>query len=121
MVVMAASLAHRPGRFLGGSGRTLGTRRPGAGAAVPFSGNREARVPAAAGGDGRGAAGPLARRGRGANAVIDACEDLAGPVPRRTGTPPSMRWALVHRIEETGRHAGHADILRELVDGSTGR
>jgi hypothetical protein len=32
-----------------------------------------------------------------------------------------MRWVLVHLIEETGRHAGHADILREQYDGSTGR
>lgn len=56
-----------------------------------------------------------------ANAVIDACTDLTEPVARPTGTPPSMRWALVHLIEETGRHAGHADILRELIDGSTGR
>ena len=30
-----------------------------------------------------------------------------------------MRWALAHMIEETGCHAGHADILRELIDGST--
>ncbi|MFI6157054.1 DinB family protein [Kitasatospora sp. NPDC051170] len=34
---------------------------------------------------------------------------------------PSMRWVLVHLIEETGRHAGHADILREQLDGSVGR
>ncbi|MEU3169197.1 DUF664 domain-containing protein [Streptosporangium sp. NPDC006930] len=34
---------------------------------------------------------------------------------------PSVRWALAHMIEETGRHAGHADILRELIDGTTGR
>lgn len=34
---------------------------------------------------------------------------------------PSLRWALTHLIEETGRHAGHADILRELIDGTTGR
>lgn len=27
-----------------------------------------------------------------------------------------MRWILVHMIEETGRHAGHADILREQID-----
>ncbi|MDX8146353.1 DinB family protein [Lentzea sp. BCCO 10_0061] len=33
----------------------------------------------------------------------------------------SMRWKLVHMIEETGRHAGHADVLRELTDGTTGR
>ncbi|HEX2050516.1 MAG TPA: DinB family protein [Actinomycetota bacterium] len=32
----------------------------------------------------------------------------------------SLRWIYVHMIEETARHAGHADILRELIDGSTG-
>ncbi|MGS2615984.1 DinB family protein [Micromonospora sp. LZ34] len=32
----------------------------------------------------------------------------------------SLRWILVHMIEETARHAGHADILRELTDGATG-
>ncbi|MGP3958033.1 DinB family protein [Nonomuraea sp. 3N208] len=58
-----------------------------------------------------------------ANQVIDACPDLALPAPRppRPGPAPSMRWTLVHMIEETGRHAGHADILREQIDGSTGR
>ena len=32
----------------------------------------------------------------------------------------SVRWVVVHMIEETGRHCGHLDILRELLDGSTG-
>ncbi|MEU9388116.1 DinB family protein [Streptomyces sp. NPDC048279] len=32
----------------------------------------------------------------------------------------SLRWVLVHMIEETARHAGHLDILRELIDGATG-
>ena len=32
-----------------------------------------------------------------------------------------LRWVLMHLLEETARHAGHADILRELLDGSTGR
>ncbi len=58
-----------------------------------------------------------------ANDVLDGCSDLAAPLPRRRpDTPaPSVRWALTHMIEETGRHAGHADVLRELVDGTTGR
>jgi uncharacterized damage-inducible protein DinB len=34
--------------------------------------------------------------------------------------PVSLRWILVHMIEETARHAGHADIIRELIDGETG-
>jgi uncharacterized damage-inducible protein DinB len=33
----------------------------------------------------------------------------------------NLRWIMVHMIEETARHAGHADILRELIDGQTGR
>jgi hypothetical protein len=33
----------------------------------------------------------------------------------------NLRWILVHLVQETARHAGHADILRELVDGQTGR
>lgn len=32
----------------------------------------------------------------------------------------SLRWIFVHMIEETARHAGHADILREQLDGATG-
>lgn len=37
-----------------------------------------------------------------------------------SGETVSLRWVLVHMIEETARHAGHADILRELLDGATG-
>ena len=36
------------------------------------------------------------------------------------GDTVSMRWVLVHMVEETARHAGHMDILRELIDGATG-
>ncbi|HEX2375248.1 MAG TPA: DUF664 domain-containing protein, partial [Actinomycetota bacterium] len=32
----------------------------------------------------------------------------------------SRRWILVHMIEETARHVGHADILREQLDGAVG-
>jgi hypothetical protein len=58
-----------------------------------------------------------------ANAVIAGCTDLTAAVarPARRGKAPSMRWALTHMIEETARHAGHLDILRETVDGVTGR
>jgi uncharacterized damage-inducible protein DinB len=35
--------------------------------------------------------------------------------------PVNLRWVLTHLLEETARHAGHADILRELIDGQTGR
>lgn len=58
-----------------------------------------------------------------ANDAIATCADLESPCARpvRQGKPPSMRWALTHMIEETARHAGHMDILRELIDGKTGR
>jgi uncharacterized damage-inducible protein DinB len=36
------------------------------------------------------------------------------------GEAVTMRWALIHMIEETARHAGHVDILRELIDGMAG-
>ena len=49
----------------------------------------------------------------------DGLERLA----RRTwpdGRAPSLRWILVHMVEEYARHNGHADLLRESVDGLTG-
>jgi uncharacterized damage-inducible protein DinB len=57
-----------------------------------------------------------------ANKAIASWDNLddPGPCPPRRSTP-SRRWTLAHLIEETARHAGHADILRELIDGSTGR
>ncbi|MEV7625327.1 DinB family protein [Actinoplanes sp. NPDC089786] len=54
-----------------------------------------------------------------ANKIVERCTDLTAPARGDGG--PSMRWVLVHLIEETGRHAGHADILRERIDGATGR
>jgi uncharacterized damage-inducible protein DinB len=39
---------------------------------------------------------------------------------RRNGSAPSLRWILLHMIEEYARHNGHADLLRESVDGETG-
>jgi len=33
--------------------------------------------------------------------------------------PPNVRWVVMHMIEETARHAGHLDIARELLDGTT--
>jgi uncharacterized damage-inducible protein DinB len=38
----------------------------------------------------------------------------------RGGNPVSLRWIYSHMIEEYARHNGHADIIRELVDGSVG-
>jgi uncharacterized damage-inducible protein DinB len=38
----------------------------------------------------------------------------------RDGERFALRWIVAHMIEETARHAGHADIARELIDGTTG-
>ena len=46
--------------------------------------------------------------------------DLEETVPHDTSGDISLRTVYVHMIEETARHAGHADILRELLDGATG-
>ena len=46
--------------------------------------------------------------------------DDMGKRKRRTGVSFSMRWILTHMIEEYARHNGHADLLREVIDGSTG-
>jgi uncharacterized damage-inducible protein DinB len=60
-------------------------------------------------------------------AAIRGIADLDQPVPVPKGVPwfPddvdawSVRWVLLHLIEETARHAGHADIIRESIDGAT--
>ena len=55
-------------------------------------------------------------------AIVARFADLDDQCARdRDGFLPTARWVLVHMIEETGRHAGHADITRELIDGQTGR
>ncbi len=38
----------------------------------------------------------------------------------RRGAPCSLRWIYVHMIEEYARHNGHADLIREMVDGAVG-
>lgn len=46
-----------------------------------------------------------------------------GQLAKRTwpnGESPSLRWILVHMIEEYARHNGHADLLREAIDGQVG-
>jgi uncharacterized damage-inducible protein DinB len=61
------------------------------------------------------------------DAVIAGIPDLgqAVPVPRDVPWFPadveawSVRWVLLHLIQETARHAGHADIVRESIDGAT--
>jgi hypothetical protein len=59
--------------------------------------------------------------------IVTGLPDLGAPLPATGPGVPwipaglvwSPRWVLLHLIEETARHAGHADILRESLDGAT--
>jgi uncharacterized damage-inducible protein DinB len=58
-----------------------------------------------------------------ARAIVADAADLdahAARASRRTGEPISLRWIVVHMIEEYARHIGHADLIRESIDGSVG-
>jgi uncharacterized damage-inducible protein DinB len=54
--------------------------------------------------------------------VVAAAESLDQLSVRtgREGRHWDLRWVLIHLIEETARHAGHTDLLREAIDGSVG-
>ncbi len=54
-----------------------------------------------------------------ARAVMSGIESLDYTGTRR-GEDISARWVMVHMIEEYARHNGHADFLRERIDGATG-
>jgi hypothetical protein len=46
--------------------------------------------------------------------------DALAAQPWPSGERPNLRWIMLHMIEEYARHNGHADLLREAVDGETG-
>ncbi|GAA4517628.1 MULTISPECIES: DUF664 domain-containing protein [Nonomuraea] len=46
--------------------------------------------------------------------------DDVGKHPDYRSGAASLRWMLIHMVEETARHAGHLDTIRELVDGEKG-
>jgi uncharacterized damage-inducible protein DinB len=55
------------------------------------------------------------------NEIIDGMSlDTVALHERSAKRGVTLRWILVHMIEETARHAGHADITRQLIDGRTG-
>ena len=58
-------------------------------------------------------------RARQVVASANSLDDLSA-VPRVGGKPFTLRWVMLHLIEETARHAGHADLLREAIDGTVG-
>jgi uncharacterized damage-inducible protein DinB len=58
------------------------------------------------------------------NSVVHNVDDLGRrvPLPQAPWSPDpegcTVRWILLHLVEETARHAGHADIIREALDGA---
>jgi uncharacterized damage-inducible protein DinB len=75
-----------------------------------------------------GAAAPLDEvldayrdQARRTDAIIDAHGlDDRSATPLSSGVPPTLRWVVLHLVEETARHNGHLDVLRELADGVRG-
>ena len=57
---------------------------------------------------------------RTAVATVASLDSLSAGTARRSDEHFSLRWIMLHMIEETARHNGHADLLREAIDGSTG-
>jgi hypothetical protein len=53
-------------------------------------------------------------------AASGGLDALSAGASRRTGERFSLRWILLHMLEESARHNGHADLLREAADGTTG-
>jgi uncharacterized damage-inducible protein DinB len=58
-------------------------------------------------------------RSREITAAVDSLDELSIGT-RRGNQHVSMRWMLIHLIEEYARHNGHADLLRQAIDGSVG-
>jgi uncharacterized damage-inducible protein DinB len=59
-------------------------------------------------------------RARAAADEVIAEFDLDDVGTTQFGTTVSLRWALIHILEDTVRHAGHIDVMRELIDGMVG-
>jgi hypothetical protein len=55
-----------------------------------------------------------------AKSTNGAIYEFALDAPCARGDNVDFRWVLVHLVNETARHAGHADAVRELLDGTTG-
>ena len=60
------------------------------------------------------------RRAQATDNAVRAAPSLAQPCLRGEDAGRDLRWVLLHLINETARHAGHADAVRELLDGTTG-
>ncbi|PVG81706.1 mini-circle protein [Nocardioides gansuensis] len=108
--VVVLGHAPRPGA-VGDLGRHRLEGRPGLGPALGRAGHRRGTE-----GDvrrGRRGGRPRARPGARPRRL-----DTIAARPRR-GQAVSLRWIVVHMVEEYARHCGHADLIRESIDGAT--
>ena len=55
-----------------------------------------------------------------AGVPLDTLATAIPPTQRIPGWQPNLRWILIHLIEEYARHCGHADLLRQRIDGAVG-
>jgi hypothetical protein len=55
-----------------------------------------------------------------AGVALDTVAKANPPTQRIPGWQPNLRWILIHMIEEYARHCGHADLLRQRIDGTLG-
>ncbi len=58
-------------------------------------------------------------RARQVTAAAGSLDDVSASA-LADGKPFTLRWVMLHLVEETARHAGHADLLREAIDGTVG-
>ena len=65
-----------------------------------------------------GAVEKYRQRASSTDATVRSIASLNAPCSRHADT--DLRWVLLHLINETARHAGHADAVRELLDGTRG-
>jgi uncharacterized damage-inducible protein DinB len=103
--------------------RMLGEDQPEPWATAPFADNPDWELDSALDDDPaylRSLYVDACDRSRAALGRFDSLDSESVGRDRRTGERFSLRWILVHLIEETARHNGHADLLRESIDGSTG-
>ena len=66
------------------------------------------------------AAAAYRERARVTDAAVRSLPSLDVPTQGQRARGTDLRWVLLHLINETARHAGHADAVRELIDGTTG-
>jgi uncharacterized damage-inducible protein DinB len=59
-------------------------------------------------------------RSRAVVAAAASLEELSAEPSKRGEGRFTLRWIVLHMIEETARHVGHADLVRESIDGTTG-